>query len=495
MPRLFGLSKVNRRNLTSCRMMSSASRCENLVLRLHEVQAVKFGNFKLKSGIYSPFYLDLRVIISYPDLLQEVADLMWDTVKDVNCDMLCGVPYTALPIATAISLKQGKPMLMRRKEVKDYGTKKAIEGMFSGGEEVLIVEDLVTSGASILETVEPLVHEGLSVKHAVVLIDREQGGYHTLEQSGIQLHRVLQISFLLEILREKGLVDDELRDRVASFLAENQTTETKKPERLSYKQRGELSQCLLAKKCFDVMERKNTNLAVAADVAKSAELIAIADKVGPHICVLKTHVDILEDWNQSVAQQLKDLSLKHDFLIFEDRKFADIGNTVVQQYAAGVYRIADWADITNAHLVPGPGVIDGLASVGKDRNQGLLLLAEMSSKGSLAKGAYTDSVIEAALNNSDYVMGFISINPASWKGVQTNKAFHGMVQMTPGVSLAEGGDALGQQYNTPASVIGQRGSDVIIVGRGIIKAEDVAQAAIEYKEAGWNAYLNSIKNF
>lgn len=169
----------------------------NIVDKLHDIGAVKFGSFTLKSGVTSPVYIDLRLIISYPRLLEEVADLIWQQVKEKHFDLICGVPYTALPIATVISIKTGIPMVMRRKEVKEYGTKRIIEGVFNPGQRCLVIEDLITSGSSVFETIEPLEKEGLIVTDVAVLIDREQGGRQHITARGYNLHSVINLSEIL----------------------------------------------------------------------------------------------------------------------------------------------------------------------------------------------------------------------------------------------------------------------------------------------------------
>lgn len=250
---------------------------------------------------------------------------------------------------------------------------------------------------------------------------------------------------------------------------------------LSYSQRAELCTNPTAKKLFQLMEDKKTNLAIAADVITKEKLLKIADELGPEICVLKTHIDIINNFDMDLIIQLQRLSEKHNFLLFEDRKFADIGNTVKHQYQDGIYHIADWADIVNAHTVPGPGIIQGMKEIGLTKGRGLLLLAEMSSKGTLAKGEYTKETLKMAEDNKDFVIGFITM-----KKLLEDPEF---INMTPGVQLAIGGDTLGQQYNTPEKVIKENKSDVIIVGRGIYEAADPIAEAKKYRAAGWQAYL------
>src|SRR3989338_4642342 len=236
-----------------------------------------------------------------------------------------------------------------------------------------------------------------------------------------------------------------------------------------------------AKRLLILMDEKRTNLCCAADFIEKQQLLEFADLVGPEICVLKTHIDIVEDFDLDLLDQLIELSKKHNFLFFEDRKFADIGNTVKHQYADGIFHIANWAHIVNAHSIPGPGIIEGLKEVGLPKGNGLLLLAEMSSKDNLATSEYTKTTVEWAKQHDDFVIGFIAMK----KITDDSKFLH----LTPGVKISGGTDDLNQQYLAPEKVI-STGSDVIIVGRGIYTAKDPLSEAKTYRKLAWNAYQN-----
>jgi len=148
--------------------------------------------------------------------------------------------------------------------------------------------------------------------------------------------------------------------------------------------------------------------------------------------------------------------------------------------------------LTNAHPLPGPGIITGLASVGKPLGRGLLLLAEMSSKGNLATGEYTKQAMQMAKDaGREFVIGFISMTRVD-QGEEED-----WLMMTPGVGLVSKGDAMGQQYKTPRQVVFENGCDVIIVGRGIYGIQGGEQAvkdeAERYRQEGWKAYEERLK--
>ncbi|KAI1363244.1 Orotidine 5'-phosphate decarboxylase domain-containing protein [Xylaria arbuscula] len=352
----------------------------------------------------------------------------------------------------------------------------------------------------------------------------------------------------------------------------------------------------LAAYLLRLMELKQSNLCLSADVSNARELLQLADAIGPSIVLFKTHYDLVAGWDYhpktGTGAKLGALGRKHGFLIFEDRKFGDIGHTVQLQYTAGTARIIDWAHIVNINMIPGKPAVKALSEAAKhwrsrvnyevntsvtvgtpvsdsfgdngeddeaadeeadtvggmhshppssqhrDSNstgrkgsivsvttltqsfepadsprfsttiaegdelvyagieeppweRGLLILAQMSSAGNYMTPEYTRACQEAARDNKDFVMGFIA------QGTLNTEPDDDFISMTPGVQLppegadddAIAGDGMGQQYNTPTKLIGDAGSDIIIVGRGILKAGAPRAEAERYRRRAWKAYL------
>ncbi len=358
----------------------------------------------------------------------------------------------------------------------------------------------------------------------------------------------------------------------------------------SYSQRAIEAKHPLSAYLLRLIAIKKSNLCLSADVSTTQKLLALADSVGPSIVVLKTHYDLINNWDYNAEHgtgvKLARLARRHGFLIFEDRKFGDIGNTVQQQYTAGTAKIIEWSHITNVNMVPGKAAVDALAesaarwrerkryevktdiTVGTPRSEsaesgdegedtnttpmpeeqvleayhasntgrkasivsittvsqhfepahsprlcqdseeevfpgieepplerGLLILAQMSSEGNFLTREYTNACVESAREHRDYVMGFISQESLN---TAPDDQF---ISMSPGCQLPPQdvdanatieGDGKGQQYNTPQKLIVQKGNDIVIVGRGIIKAENPVAEAERYRKKAWEAYKERI---
>lgn len=202
--------------------MTSKTLHTNIILELYEIQAVRLGSFTLKSGIESPIYFDLKLIVSYPALLKKIADALWEKIKSLCFDLICGVPYGAIPLASILSVEHDISMILQRKEKKEHGTKKQVEGVYFKGQTCLLVEDVITSGASLIETIESLKAAELAVRDVAIIIDREQGGKKILEQKGVRVHSLFNVTELLQILHEEGKISDQLQSSVLTFIKNNQ---------------------------------------------------------------------------------------------------------------------------------------------------------------------------------------------------------------------------------------------------------------------------------
>jgi uridine monophosphate synthetase len=187
---------------------------------LFEAGCVKFGDFTLKSGLQSPIYIDLRILTSFPPVMFKVARAYYRILESLTFDRLAAIPYTAIPIATAVSLQGLWPLVYPRKEAKEYGTKARIEGIFNPGERIAIIDDLTTTGSSKFEIIETLTTEGLQIEDIVVLIDRESGALESLAHAGFRLHAVFTLTQLCQMLRDEDLITLEQQQAVLTFIEE-----------------------------------------------------------------------------------------------------------------------------------------------------------------------------------------------------------------------------------------------------------------------------------
>jgi orotate phosphoribosyltransferase len=180
---------------------------------LHNIDALKFGVFKLTSGKSSPYYIDLRVVPSFPDAFQQICDFyrqyITAQIGTENFDRIAGVPLAGIPFASQIAYNLKKPFLYVRKGMRHHGRQRRVEGILVSGDRVLLVDDLVTTGLNLKNAAEAIRAEGGVVKEAVALLDREEGGKKELAENGIKVHTLLRISEVANTLYDIGAIDEE----------------------------------------------------------------------------------------------------------------------------------------------------------------------------------------------------------------------------------------------------------------------------------------------
>ncbi len=191
---------------------------EQLILDMHEVGMIKFGEFTMKSGKKSYIYADIRTAISHPKIFTTLCDLIYSKMHGLSYKLICGVPYSALTFASAIAYQHKIPMLLKRKEAKEHGTKKILEGDYQNGDVCLIIEDVITTGMSIGETTSILEEHGLKINDVVTFIDRNQGGRERLSSLGYKLHSIIDLEQVINILHENQRISLEDKQKALALL-------------------------------------------------------------------------------------------------------------------------------------------------------------------------------------------------------------------------------------------------------------------------------------
>lgn len=185
---------------------------------LHEKGAIKFGDFTLSSGKKSSYYIDLRVVSSFPHQFRKMIKHLQNEISENigldNFDYLVSVPTSGLVIASALAIETVKPLIYVRNKPKDYGTSKSIEGWFESGKKVLMVDDVATTGGSVINALKSLKDEGLVITDAFVIINRMEGAGKALQSEGVKMHDLTNILEITNLLHEQNLVSDVVLNSV-----------------------------------------------------------------------------------------------------------------------------------------------------------------------------------------------------------------------------------------------------------------------------------------
>ena len=373
---------------------------------------VQYGDFQLKSGERSNIYINLKKIISFPKLHGKISDMIASRITS-GVDLICGTPYGAISFTSYISITKNIPMIFLRKETKDYGMQNLIEGNYSPGQWVVLIEDVTTTGNSVREAAKKLEEHGLKVIQIITVFSRS-------DDLSLQ-YNTIPIEYLYHL---------------NDLLPTNKTIQ-------------------------HIIQEKNTNICLAADMDNIENIFELVNKIGKDICILKIHSDMIINFHDNYfynCDMLNKLKRKYQFKIWEDRKFADIGHVMKRQIEN---RISDWADIVSVHP------ISGKKSVEEIKNIDIILIAEMSTEDHLLNEIYQKQVIDIA-ENVENVVGIVCQHKMSEK----------LLHIVPGISIHKTGDSQGQQYNTPNN---RKFADIFVIGRGIYEAKDPAKAIQMYK--------------
>ena len=367
------------------------------VAELYRKGIVKSGNFRLKSGMTSPFYVDCKKIVQFPLLLNRIADAIIAATDLAGIDWVCGVPDGAVPFASVVSCKTGIPLLLARKQAKSHGLMDQVPNGPEPGDGVLVIEDVVTTGGSLESFCATLERHALVVKRKLCIVNRGLRGPSA----------IIPLPFL------------------------NGTPHPGNP----------------------LLPKLGNRVIWAADCGSMDEMLVKMTLYGPRIAIIKTHMDTFADFSPEKLDLFLRLKDKYGLLVWEDRKFADIGTVMSRQIKNSPFKYERWVDLFSLHAITGRESVECVFK--ENPSFRWILIGQLSSKGNLIDTAYTESV-KNIYRAHEEVVGMVC---QDYLGQD-------FVHIVPGVSGDNSGDMMGQSYSRPQDKVF---ADFLVAGRSIDK--------------------------
>lgn len=458
-----------------------------------------FEDKKLKSGQNSPYYCNFRKLLSLPELFAELIEYIENFINKNNLeyDLLCGVPTGAVPLCSSLAFKMNQKQIMVRDKKKDYGMKNLIDGDYEVQNKILLLEDVLTTGGSILETIEKLKKSVLEVTDVIVLFDRNQEGSIILEKEGINVHALFNYKELINYIESSQLKDIHNLELLKFFYDTNQKNNISflenynKKTGLTKKELMERDLKLLFssknnRKLIEIIKQKKTTLCLSLDVPLWKKGKEILDKVGPYICMVKFHCELMVDWDfENTINEIKELSTKHNFLIMQDSKFIDVPKITEKQYKMTKYQIHKFANYITVHW---ENFIDIQKILKSEINLELVCVAEMNTLNHNFNEEYYKNIENLIVPVADKSssLGY-SNNINSIVSQSKFKKNNNVLKFTPGV--IEKDDELKfvdeKRYRSIENAMVRDRNHIVIIGSNIIDEIDYVKKCKNCSELSW----------
>lgn len=425
----------------------------DLILDLYQKDCIKLGNFKLKNNDTSPIYIDMKNIISYPYIVNSIVSMFGEKILKTNFKRVCGIPYGGMHIASIVSYKYNYPLLLLRKETKSYGTKKNLEGEFYDNEKCIVFEDVITTGSSLVQYLKILTRHKIVVNDVFVICDRK----HTKNDLLLQynLHVLFTMYDVLNILMINSVINIEQLQNLTAFVTNN----SKKTYKYSYKYRKKLTQNLMLKELFDIVDSKCSLLILnCSNIRDPKIIIQYVSLLGDHICLLHINTNIINNLSTSVLDGLSKLSQHHKFKIMDT--FTDKINNLSD------ILLVDGLQINNNIII---------------KNKAVILKTNIDKVDNI-QDSVTKYCHNYAKENKDFMIGLSSKNIFDKD--------ESLIYISPEI------DRNTTHVNKTTGIyqdLFENNIDLITLGEDFIKLPNIAEKIVMIKKMTWTVYLNSIR--
>ena len=491
-----------------------SSSLNNLIQEIYKCGVMRFGDFQLKEGTKTPYYFDLRLLLSSP----QTSNLLIDYINNklvkyrdstpTSIDRISGVPMGSIPLSTLLSNKMNIPLIMPRKSKKTYGASNEIEGKLEIGDEVLVIEDTVTTGASVLDTIKTIERNGGLVPLVIVVFNRDSGGIENIRQAGYNVLPILHVESFCDVLVNHKLIEEFQYEAVLNFTnvqktkymkslqndennensndtqdnsqinnQDNETNEENEANKVEYVYNNQkMFNHKLKSTLLDLIYTKKSNLCLSLDTRTWEQGKKILDECGEYVVLVKTHVELYDDYCPNFYKEIREYAAKYAFFVMEDRKLSDINRINWDIMTKSYFNLDNWANFITIQGLTAETSLRYYKEKCDGRNHVNIcpvVVAQMSSKDTSFSEEYVNYCVNI-INSDDFYSPLVIC--------QDLPQIKNRIKCTPGVCLEGRSEFENNNYRSVDKSMLEQQNHIIIVGSDIIYNDNPGDTAKEYAE-------------